>query len=142
MPAHQFYQLMSVQVRRPDGHLLVQDDGSTPVTSAVLVPSEEPVEIKASTKEKAPRQNEKLAYEAFLELWETGKQNLLGSGRSLQDLTVDTGDWMRLLVGKKYGLNRQTVFNIKKNYNDYYNFFHDQVMVEKNHMMKIKLDDD
>lgn len=141
MPAHQFYQLMSVQIRRPDGHLLVQDDGSTPVTSAVLVPSEEPVEIKASTKEKAPRQNEKLAYEAFLELWETGKQNLLSSGRSLQDLTVDTGDWMRLLVGKKYGLNRQTVFNIKKNYNDYYNFFHDKVMVEKNHMMKIKLDD-
>lgn len=141
MPAHQFYQLMSVQVRRPDGYLLVQDDGSTPVTSAVLVPSEEPVEINVSTKEKGPKESEKLAYEAFLELWETGKQNLLSSGRSLQDLTVDAEQWSQLCQSKKYGLSKYTVSDIKQNKRDMYNYFNSEVMVHRKHLMKMKLNE-
>lgn len=139
MPAHQFYQLQSVQVRRADGHLLVKKDGCTPVTSRVLIPAEEP-QFEASGAGKKPKDYEKKAYDAFLELWEKGKQNLLDSGRSLTDLSVDPEEWSDLCRSPKYGLTKYNVYDVRLNRRDSFQFFHDRVSVTKGHLTKINID--
>ena len=141
MPAHQFYQLMSVQVRRPDGHLLVKNDGCTPVTSRVLIPAEEP-QFEASGAGKKPKDYERKAYNAFLELWEKGKQNLLESGRNLVDLSVDSEEWSKLCQGPKYGLTKYNVYDVRLNRRNAFQFFHDRVSVTKGHLTKINIDDE
>lgn len=145
LPGHQHYQLMSVQVEKPDGRLLVQDDGHTPVTSAVLIPAEAEEgaeeDVVILPRKKGPKDSEKLAYEAFMELWEIGKQNLLSSGRTLEDLTVSTEQWSQLCQSEKYGLKRFTVSDIKQNKREMYGHFHSEVMVIGRHLMKKKLDD-
>ena len=141
MPAHQFYQLMSVQVRRADGHLLVKEDGCTPVTSRVLMPAEEP-QFEASGAGKKPKDYERKAYNAFLELWEKGKQNLLESGRNLVDLSVDSEVWSDLCRSSKYGLTKYNVYDVRLNRRDAFQFFHDRVSVTKGHLTKINIDDE
>jgi len=142
MPAHQFYELMSVQIRRADGHLLVQDDGVTPVTSAVIVPADGPEEEEVTIRPKKPKNYERKAYDAFLELWEKGKQNLLESGRNLDDLSVDSEEWSKLCQGPKYGLSKYNVSDVRLDKRGGFKFFHDRVCVTKKHLTKINIDDE
>ncbi len=130
-PAHCRFELKSVPVRRPDGHQLVKEDGA-PVTSAVLVPvdaEDEGVEIPSRRID-----YELKAYQAFLELWEKGENNLLESGRDLTDLTVDPADWSALCRSPKYGLSKFNVSDVRLNKRGRFGFFHARVRVENRHM--------
>ena len=138
MPAHQFYELMSVQIRRPDGHLLVQDDGVTPVTSAVIVPADGPAEEEVTIKPKKTKDVEKKAHQAFLELWEQQAKNLLDSGYSPDDVKVSLGNWSQLCQDKKYGLTKNMTYEIQTNRSGSYEYFHSVVMVEKKYLFKVK----
>ena len=140
MPAHQFYQLQLVDVRTPAGHLLVKNDGHTPFKSCVLSSAEEP-QFEADDAGKKPKDYEIKAYDAFLELWEKGKRNLLESGRNLVDLSVDSEEWSDLCRSEKYGLTKYNVYDVRLNRRDSFQFFHDRVSVKKKHLIKINSND-
>ena len=140
-PKDQFLDLMGSKVHRLDGHPLYYDDGVTPVTSCYLLPNEEAAEsfegfeAGGSSQGKKPKEIEIKAFEAFLELWEKGKENLLESGGSLQDLTVDPEDWSSKCKSPKYNLSRFNVSDIRNNKRSAFNYFHSKVIVDRKHMI-------
>ena len=140
-PKDQFLDLMGSRVHRLDGHPLYFDDGVTPVTSCYLSLNEdaaesfEGFEAEGSSQGKKPKEIELKAFDAFLELWEKGKENLLESEGSLQDLSVDPEKWSSKCKSPKYNLSRFNVSDIRNNKRSAFNYFHSKVIVERKHMI-------
>ena len=140
-PKDQFLDLIGSKVHRLDGHPLYFDDGVTPVTSCYLSLNEdvaesfEGFEAEGTSQGKKPKEIELKAFDAFLELWEKGKENLLESGGSLQDLTVDPEEWSSKCKSPKYNLSRFNVSDIRNNKRSAFHYFHSKVIVDRKHMI-------
>ncbi len=128
-PPAQHMTLLSQRVVLPNGHELLHDDGVTPVTSCILIPTDPP-DGGQPPKKPTSSAKEDAAIKAYFELLAKVTEEVERLGLDQQHLRVCVSEWAALCKSDKYRLSRHNVSDIKTNKRNLFSTFHSLVRIE------------